>query len=644
MPALRSVLIGLSACFLVGCETTPTPPQQVDLSPRQQELVKALASFTGAYDVSQAAMATAVLNEEGEPVGLLAYEDPSSAVRAGDTAAFIASIKTGTIRNGETSGFPALVVSIDEAAAGDFTGALETLSAAEQDDATDVMAGFLKAWYLALDGQTDKAVEAHRSVTARMPGLSGDLSLAALLDSVERSDEALGVYAAITPGEIVAPQHDFDPQVLVYSHIRLVVARQALLLRRLGRIDEAQDQYRKLAAAEPEQVAQYQSAIEALSTGRGIDDETLSVQAAFSRALSDYSLSLAYQRLIAGALLGDRQRGYDDNKGAFDQLALILDPQNDSLRLAIYDDFYDEAMFDAAAHILSVAPEATVDLKLAEASVHVRQNAYPSAVEDLKKALSLSDPEEKLGTVSSAMGLYALMQNRAEALKLAKQIGDLAETTSEKAAAYGMASSIYDQFGEHEMALKEARAAAEIDNTHDRRMVLANRLADAGQIEEGLTVMRDEALARPNDPYMLNSLGYYLVLHTDRLEEAFRVLARASNLAPNDPYIADSFGWVRYKMGDLDGARRYIELSQQELLPNRHWEIEDHLGDIYWHQGDKDKAKEAWAIALSEYPPEEERKKIQEKAKSGLTGPVPTPLPLPDVSLDTDAEIERQDI
>ncbi len=143
---------------------------------------------------------------------------------------------------------------------------------------------------------------------------------------------------------------------------------------------------------------------------------------------------------------------------------------------------------------------------------------------------------------------------------------------------------------------------------------------------------------------MLNTLGYYLVEHTDRLNEAFRVLARASALAPNDSYIADSFGWIRFKLGDLDGARRYIELSRRELMPNRHWEIEDHLGDVYWHLDRKDDAREAWAYALNEFPPEDKRVGIEAKLADGITEPAPEEQPLPNVSLGDDGEVTRTDI
>lgn len=644
MKSLRTALLGFSALGLAACATAPATPDYSNLTPRQQEILRTAAALTGTYDVSAAAMRTAVLGEDGTPVGLIAYENPSDAIKAGDTAAFITAIKAGQTSNDSSPAFRALVTSFDDAAGGDYAAALESVDFAQDYDAAENVAGFLEAWYLALDGQDDEAIAAHRSAGARLPGLTGDLSLAAMLEALGRTDEALAVYATMTPSKITAPEHEFDPQGLVFSHVRLVVARQALLLRREGRIDEAQALYRRLAAAEPEEATSYDAAIDSLATGRGLDDESLTLKSAFVLAMGDYSRSMAFQRIFASVISGNRVRGFDETKGALDQLALLVDPANEEMRLNIHDALYEQALFDGALHVILTAPQATKSLSFAEASTRLRLDDLKGADKALQRGLKLAESHEKLSATSAAMGLYSLMNNQERALELAIELPKMAETPAEKAAAHGMSAAVYSQFAKFDQALIQSRAARELDDTHSRRMALTNALAEAGEVEEGLSLLRSEALARPNDPYMLNTLGYYLVEHTDRLDEAFKVLARASALAPNDSYIADSFGWIRYKMGDLDGARRYIELSRRELEPNRHWEIEDHIGDVYWHLDRKDEAKQAWGYALEEFPPEDERARIAEKLENGISGPPPEKRVLPDVSLGDDGAISRNDI
>ena len=649
MRQLLTSAIALTSLCIAGCAnpaggSSLSPSEQQALDARKQEVLGALSAYSGVYDVSDAAMKTAVLGEDGRPVGLLAYDSPVDAVKAGDMAAFIASIKANNRRDGEPTPFAAIVLSIDKAAGHDPAAALATLQPALDSDDMSIMASFLQAWYLAQSGDFDAAVDAHRTAGSRLPGLTGDLSLAALLDVAGREEEALAVYSAITPSKIQAPEHEFDPQNLLYSHVKLVIARQALLLRRLGRMDEAKALYERLAEAEPEETASYAAAINQLETGRGLQTEALDVDGAFARSLSDYSLSLAYQRLIRSALAGERIRGFDDTKSAFDQLALLIDPGNDGLRLGVVGDLYDETLFEAAAHVARAAPEMTAGLQLAVAQSQVRLGHDEEARTALDKAIALAEEDEELGTYSTAMMIYALLDDEPKATEIAELMPGLAETDAEKANAHGSSSAIYSQFGQFDQALYHARAARQLDDTHDRRMALANALAEADEIDEALRLIRTEALARPNDPYMLNTLGYFLVEHTDKFEEAYRVLARANSLAPSDPYIADSFGWARYKLGDLEGAKRYIEQSRRELAPNMHWEIEDHLGDIYWHLGDKEAARDAWRRALDDYPSEDKRVRIKDKLENGIDGPPPEKKPLPDVSLGDQGEVSRQDI
>jgi Flp pilus assembly protein TadD len=173
--------------------------------------------------------------------------------------------------------------------------------------------------------------------------------------------------------------------------------------------------------------------------------------------------------------------------------------------------------------------------------------------------------------------------------------------------------------------------------------VLADTLGQAGLINDALVILRSERLARPNDPYTLNSLGYFLITRTDRYEEGYKVLARALLLADSDPYIADSLGWALYKLGDLERARSLIESARDGLAPKSHWEIEHHLGDIYWHLGRRDDARAAWQAALGNYPPSSERDQITARLRDGLTTPRPEKRPLPEISLE-DLEVERQDI
>jgi Flp pilus assembly protein TadD len=150
---------------------------------------------------------------------------------------------------------------------------------------------------------------------------------------------------------------------------------------------------------------------------------------------------------------------------------------------------------------------------------------------------------------------------------LIEQVIALSENPAEEAAAHGLATSIYNQFGDYKQAVSHAEQARALDDTHDRRVVLADALGRNGQINEALAILRTERLTRPNDPYMLNTLGYFLIERTDKLDEGFKLLSRARTMAERDPYIADSLGWAYFKLGHINEAKRLIELCPPGTCP-----------------------------------------------------------------------------
>ncbi len=121
----------------------------------------------------------------------------------------------------------------------------------------------------------------------------------------------------------------------------------------------------------------------------------------------------------------------------------------------------------------------------------------------------------------------------------------------------------------------------------------------------------------PDQPLVLNYLGYsYLEMKTN-LDEALSMIERAVKARPDDGYITDSLGWALYRLGRYDEAvapmERAVELTPVDAIVN------DHLGDVYWAVGRKREAEFQWKRALSFKPPtEEEAKRIRRKLEIGL--------------------------
>ncbi|MDA5092546.1 tetratricopeptide repeat protein [Aliiroseovarius sp. KMU-50] len=101
----------------------------------------------------------------------------------------------------------------------------------------------------------------------------------------------------------------------------------------------------------------------------------------------------------------------------------------------------------------------------------------------------------------------------------------------------------------------------------------------------------------PNQPNVLNYLGYSLVERREKLDEALGMIERAVAERPDSGYITDSLGWVYYRLGRYDEAVKQMERAV-ELLPIDPI-LNDHLGDTYWAVGRKREAEFQWKRSLS---------------------------------------------
>ncbi len=122
---------------------------------------------------------------------------------------------------------------------------------------------------------------------------------------------------------------------------------------------------------------------------------------------------------------------------------------------------------------------------------------------------------------------------------------------------------------------------------------------------------------QPDQPLVLNYLGYSWVEMGVNLAEAQRMIERAVEQRPEDGYIVDSLGWVLYRLGDFEGAVKHlgraVELRPVDPI------INDHYGDALWMVGRRTEAAFQWRRALSFEPDEEEVvERIRRKLEVGL--------------------------
>lgn len=177
---------------------------------------------------------------------------------------------------------------------------------------------------------------------------------------------------------------------------------------------------------------------------------------------------------------------------------------------------------------------------------------------------------------------------------------------------YADAVSAYDE------AIRRAAAAALPERWsmfYDRGVALER----AGQWPRAEGDLLHALDLKPDQPLVLNYLGYSWVDRGENLDRGLKMIEKAVELRPEDGYIVDSLGWAHYRLGEYDKAAEYLEKAT-ELVPEDPT-INDHLGDAYWQTGRLVEARYQWRRALQFGPQENDVKPIEAKLERGLAQP-----------------------
>ena len=121
---------------------------------------------------------------------------------------------------------------------------------------------------------------------------------------------------------------------------------------------------------------------------------------------------------------------------------------------------------------------------------------------------------------------------------------------------------------------------------------------------------------KPDQPNVLNYLGYSWVDQGIHLDEGMDMIKRSVEQRPDDGYIVDSLGWAYYRIGNYEEAVKNLEraVGLKPVDPT----INDHLGDVYWKVDRGLEAKFQWSHARDLMPEPDELASIEQKLKSGL--------------------------
>ena len=139
----------------------------------------------------------------------------------------------------------------------------------------------------------------------------------------------------------------------------------------------------------------------------------------------------------------------------------------------------------------------------------------------------------------------------------------------------------------------------------------------SGNWEEAEKDLLSSLSASPDQAYVINYLAYSWIEQGIKINEALEMLEKANILKPDDPYIIDSLGWALFKLKKYEDAKKYL-LEAVKLMPEDPI-VNDHYGDVLWKNGKKIQARYFWNYVMKLKETEIDLKdKIKKKLISGL--------------------------
>ena len=147
-------------------------------------------------------------------------------------------------------------------------------------------------------------------------------------------------------------------------------------------------------------------------------------------------------------------------------------------------------------------------------------------------------------------------------------------------------------------------------------LLQANALDEAGNWPAAKAALKTAVKIAPDQPAVLNYLGYAQLERRENLVEATALVEQASKLKPDDAAITDSLGWAYYLQGNI--AEAITTLERAVAGDPGQTTLNEHLGDAYWSAGRRIEARWAWGAALV-FASGDDASRLQGKIDNGLT-------------------------
>ncbi|MBN9075064.1 MAG: hypothetical protein BGN87_19515 [Rhizobiales bacterium 65-79] len=299
--------------------------------------------------------------------------------------------------------------------------------------------------------------------------------------------------------------------------------------------------------------------------------------------ISDVNEGAAEVLLDLGTAL--TRSGGEDFVRLYLEYALVLAPKSDALllQLGVVED-QQKNTEEAIGFFKRISPDSPMK-RVAEMQVGLDLadlGRHDEAIKHLKDVLA-QDPDDVKAYLALG-GVYAAKED------------------------YRAAADLYDK-----AVARNPNPTADDWTIYYRRGIAYERLKEWPKAEPNF---KEALKLSPDQPQVLNYLGYSWVDMNINLDEGLKMIRKAVDQRPNDGYIVDSLGWAYYKLGRYQDAltqlQRAVSLKPEDPVLN------DHLGDALWRVGRKLEATYQWHHAIDMHPDAQTLAGAQKKLAEGL--------------------------
>lgn len=486
----------------------------------------------------------------------------------------------------------ALVLGDDAAVRGDWAEAVQYYHRAGDDPMARLIVPLLLAWCQQAQGHADEAIESLLHVPGSVLSPFYTLHAALIAQVAGQSDRAETLFV--------------QTQKAMPGYDMLLTRSQAAWLWNHGQQDKARAVIRKLVATD---------------SILGLAGPALQAEIAHYPVTSARE-GIARAYVLTAFLLRQQAREQAQQGMEGEGSALNLFQFNEAARLML-------------GFALAMDPT-LADARLMLAEIQDDEHHFAAARETLVR-VSPQDPLAMVATLRLAV-LETTNDHPAEAIPLLQHLAQQVPGQIIIERSLGNAFSQTKDWKGAIAAYTRAIDLANVQKSPDWTLLFLRGMAyhEAGDWAAAKNDTRAALAYAPDEPLLLNFLGYGMVEQHEDLAEAEQLLRKAHALDDQDAAITDSLGWVRVEQGDLVGGIPLLEKAAEQTPEDP--EVNYHLGEAYWRVGRRTEAVDQWNMALGLHPsPADEsliRAALQKASVPPLMAPAgpDSPAPQPDAA------------